>query len=507
MLLEVVRVAALALVAVLVVRAVRSHESTLSFLKKFWLEPTAAVNLALLRIVIFGLLLWQAIARNPFRYASLPASERDLPLGWGWLGSLPFDEELALGAQRLLIAAAAAALFGVATRVTVPIAAVTSVYVFGLPNFFAKINHGDHTRVLIALVLAASPCGDALSIDRLFKWLRGHTPPPPSSAYTIAVRSAWMLIGMNYFFPGFWKLWESGDLWISGRALKFHLLNKWASLPDFVPALRVDEHPSLLALLGSATLVFELGFLPAMFHRVSRTVAAFSATAFHLGIEAIMGISFSAFFPLIVLIEVPERWQAVSRHVPLAVKDAVAGFRARVVDWGERRARPVRPEATRPWPMRTVWLPAAAAALCIFGQVGTGFAKIHTWPVSVYPTFSARTGRPPKTASSLEITLESPGEKPLDLAKKLKRFGKARLKSVFDNLQGKDWSDRNRSRDFDESIPDLFEHAKITLEPGDRIVVRETRWDVLPPGEQKNFRKKLLHRFVVTDDGKLAAER
>jgi hypothetical protein len=81
------------------------------------------------------------------------------------------------------------------------------------------------------------------------------------------------------------------------------------------------------------------------------------------------------------------------------------------------------------------------------------------------------------------------------------------LKSVFDNLQGKDWSDRNRSRDFDESIPDLFEHAKITLEPGDRIVVRETRWDVLPPGEQKNFRKKLLHRFVVTDDGKLAAER
>jgi hypothetical protein len=47
--------------------------------------------------------------------------------------------------------------------------------VLGLPQCFGKVNHGGHARMLCALALSLSPCGDALSLDALIR--RGSAFP------------------------------------------------------------------------------------------------------------------------------------------------------------------------------------------------------------------------------------------------------------------------------------------------------------------------------------------
>ncbi|HVR20228.1 MAG TPA: HTTM domain-containing protein [Polyangiaceae bacterium] len=504
--LVVVRLGALACALLLLGLVFRRRERTLRLLREFWLAPTGPVNLAALRIVLFWGLFRSATGQNPLWYARLPAGERDPPLGWGFLGSLPFDEGLVSGAHDAFVVASAAALLGAFTRLSVPVSAVLAVYVLGLPNFFAKINHAHHVRVLCALALAASPCGDALSLDRLWKRLRGFAPPSPSSAYTVPVRSAWVLLATTYFFPGFWKLWEAGDLWLTGDALRFWLYSKWAALPDFAPLYRIDRHGWLLALLGIATLFFELGFPFALLNRVTRTFAALSAVGFHLGVGYFMGIHFHAFFPLIVLLEIPEGMRTLRRYAPTAGTRVVEALRARTKAWLAALVRPGNAPATsRTWPLRSALPAAVVGGALVFGQVVTGFGAMSTWPVSVYPTFSGRGGALPRVGSSLRVQLETPGEAPVDLGKKLKRLGPARLKKLLHGLERNDRAARTRQRG--RALVALFRHASVELEAGDRVSVYETTWKVLPPGKRKNQRERLVQRFVVGEDGTLSRER
>ena len=501
--LAVVRIAAALLALLLVGAAFRWREQVWGVWQKFWAEPTSPVNAALLRIFLFYTLMRSAIGQNPVWYARLPSGERDLPLGWGWLGSLPFDEVLASGAEDALIVSAAAATLGLFTRVSAPCAALLAVYVLGLPNFFAKVNHAHHIRVLSALVLAFSPCGDALSLDRLFRRFRGHAAPPPSVAYTLPVRFVWLLIATTYFFPGFWKLWDGGNDWITGTKLKFELYKRWAATPDFEPLYRIDRHPWLLSLLGTMTLVFEIGFVFALFKRATRTLAALAAVGFHLGIGAIMGIHFHAFFPLIVLIEIPERWETVRRHVPAALLRFAWACRDSLVEWREAALRRIRPRGEpRPWPLRAASPVLVVGAVLLGAQVWTGFAKISSWPVSVHPLFNDRPGALPKTGKLLRVYLEADGEKPVDLGRKLRRLGPARLRNLLEDVDRK--LVRGRARHGGRSLVALFHRAGVHLEPGDRVLIFEATWRVLPPGKRSNYRETLSRRYLVTQDRALA---
>src|SRR5689334_18919322 len=117
-------------------------------LRSFFLEPTSALDPALLRIVIFGLLLGTAIRSDPAWHAAVPASLRDPPPGWGILGSLPFHPTAAAIAGKLLVATSACACAGLFTRVTVPVSTLLAIYVLGLPYCFGKVNHGALWRML-----------------------------------------------------------------------------------------------------------------------------------------------------------------------------------------------------------------------------------------------------------------------------------------------------------------------------------------------------------------------
>ena len=148
--------------------------------------------------------LWQA----PY-WASLPAHLRFAPEGLGWaLHVVPIDPQSARAAQALLIASCGAAILGLGARLAMAGVTVFGLYVFGLSQLSGAVIHDMHLFWFSAL-LAVSPCGDALSVQR---WLRGrlrgqpHAAPPAALVYGVPLQCARVLLGVVYFFPGFWKL-------------------------------------------------------------------------------------------------------------------------------------------------------------------------------------------------------------------------------------------------------------------------------------------------------------
>jgi hypothetical protein len=498
MALTVVRITAAAAVLALLALAVRHRVTLREHLRSFFLEPTSAVNPALLRIVIFLLVFQSAFAARPEWHAAIPAGFRSSPPGWGWLGDLPFQPTVALVAGKLLIVTSGAACVGLFTRVSVPLAAVLAVYVVGLPYFFGKINHGAMVRTLSALALSLSPVGDALSIDRLVRRLRGHAPPAPSPAYTLPVRSIWLIIGTTYFFPGLWKLWTSGDLWMFGDQLKFELLRRWASAPDFVPTFRIDQHPWPLRLLGAGTIALELGFVFAMFYRRARIATALAAASFHLGVAHLMGIRFPLYVPLLVLLEV-ETWASVRPRMSETVTRGWTRLRARldglVPAWV--RATPTVPDVK---PSRDLRPAAVLVGVLLFGQLYTGFARVSSWPISVYPSFSARKTSAPKRGKGVCLLLERRNGDVVDVDEAMARYYFANRRRIVDRIES---STRKGDPSRGRLAVAFLRYIGVRVRAGDQLAVIPKSWDALPPGARANYEEGRVRRYRVKKDSTL----
>src|SRR6185503_1400206 len=117
----------------------------------------------------------------------------------GWLQWVPVTPAWAAAACAALRAAAWAAALGLGTRVSAWSVALLSVYVFGIPQLFGKVNHHAHHLVWFAAILAASPCADVWSVDALVARRRAgaNTPAPaPHQAYALPLRLVWLLYGV-----------------------------------------------------------------------------------------------------------------------------------------------------------------------------------------------------------------------------------------------------------------------------------------------------------------------
>ena len=328
--------------------------------------------------------------------------------------------------------------------------------------------------MLCCLVLAVSPCGDALSFDRLWRRAGGEPAPGPSAAYTLPVRLCWLLLGTIYLFPGLWKVWEGGDLWITGEKLRWELLGKWGQQRGrFEPPLRIDLYPWLLRILGTGTLVFEVGFLPALFWRRTRIVAAFSAVAFHIGVRLFLGIRFYPALPLILLADLPPFGSAAI-------------------------AAPLR---------RRVWPVALVGGALFAAQVYAGFSQIDSWPIALHPKFSERGAGISDVVRSAEIVLKpKDGSRERDLGKWLERF---HAKTSF--VRSFQAFDHNSRRGIPQSVRGralvaLLRQNGLAVEAGDSIVLFRTQWNVFPVGEREGFNKKFVRRYRVTEGGGLTAD-
>ncbi len=196
----------------------------LSRFKRFLLAPAAPLNLAVLRIVVFAVLL-VLLATEPIRQvAAWPREDFVWPAVAGpLLARLPIGVEIVDALLPVAITATVLAIAGCLTRMAAWTSVVLAIYLLGICQCAGEVDHMMHLVVLIALLIACSPAGDAVAIDAVAKavWLadRGQIRRTGRRVrYGMPIRFAMLVLALSYFFPGFWSLAEMAEGWFAATA-------------------------------------------------------------------------------------------------------------------------------------------------------------------------------------------------------------------------------------------------------------------------------------------------
>lgn len=331
-----------------------------------WLADAGSATVApriltALRVVVCALVLLAPESQQALRIAASPDRLRFAPEGLDLVADiLPTS----LPALRGLVAVDSVALvlgmLGWYARPALAVAALTTFLVWQIPQRTGAVLHDMHLVWLLALLAAVPPTAFAS---------RGSAG---STAATWPVAVARVLLGLVYFFPGLHKA-LSGVSWWSGETLVLQAHYKWLvhGLPP--AALRFDTWAHGPPVLASLAVVFELGFVAAILHRRTRTLALVVGLGFHAFNQILLHIPFASLWMLYVLL-LPDRLFDGPSPVP-----APRG-------------------STRP-----VQLVALALALPIVLAGLRG--QTQAWPFACYPTFAER---PPPSIPDLVIRRESP---------------------------------------------------------------------------------------------------
>lgn len=279
----------------LLVLASRQQHWVLNIVHRFFTAATHPINLAVFRIVFFWSLFNSVDTSQIVWFSQLPPELKFAPTGLGWLlNNLPINQTLAEVSSTSLRVFCLTAMIGFFSRTSATLTVILGFYALGIPQFFGKVNHYHHL-IWFAAILAASRCGDMFSCDAVWAaWRRANrgaiAPPGPAQAYALPLRIIWLLIGVIYFFPGFWKVCLAGFDWALTDNFKFQLYQKWLELDGWFPGFRLDQYPSLYRSAALGAIVFELCFIFLIFFPRLRILAALGGITFHSMIQIFMRI-------------------------------------------------------------------------------------------------------------------------------------------------------------------------------------------------------------------------
>jgi hypothetical protein len=278
----------------------------------------APANLAVFRIVVFALVLQKTNLDYAVWLAGIPPVLVDPPWGMNWIVSVaPFDPQTVRYMGWLLMLTCGLGIAGFCSRTCAAVTAILGLYVLGIPQCIGKVGHYNHL-IWFLTILAVSPCGAAISVDALIRsWKRRSSgmlgPNAAGISYGFPLRIAQVLFGIIYFFPGFWKLWTSGIDWISADNLS-NLVARYQAMQELTRAQWVLEAPLLLQAGGVAVLLFELGFVFALFKPRARVLMVAAGVAFHLANWYVLNI---VFHPLLACYVVFVDWGTLARRIRL----------------------------------------------------------------------------------------------------------------------------------------------------------------------------------------------
>lgn len=332
-------------------------------LKPFFSHVDSAKNLAIFRIIFFGFFLLGSVYYIPqlwqttVGFAELPTSSRvDLPLMSWYPKVVPFTKTWITLAIGLFGISTLAATIGYRTRLFIPLFVISAFYLLGIPNFYGKVNH-NHDILWISAILAFSPCNHAYSLDVFLGRVRIDDVNRPHKIYAQALRLIWILIGIMYFFPGFWKMWSCGLDWALTDNVRNHFYAKWFELGgNWLPFFRIDSYPLLYKGVGLFTLLFEFFFIFWLFNKSTRLLGVVCGVLFHLGTLLFMNI----FFVTVII--------AYTSFIP----------------WiGRRKQSETTTTEAKNERNLTMRIGLTLFAILILHGIG----RIHSWPFSVYPTF------------------------------------------------------------------------------------------------------------------------
>jgi predicted DCC family thiol-disulfide oxidoreductase YuxK len=274
----------------LVVLGLRHPQFVKKTWRDFWYAVGHPLNLAVYRIVLFATIFWDLDGDYPLRelifFSELPTELRFPPRGLELITPhLPTSAALAVTGYLVVQVFAFTAMVGLFSRTSAAVVAIGGIYGMGVPQFYGQVNHYHH-MLWFAAVMACSRCGDFLSIDALrLAWRRADQgivePPAPSREYALPIRMIWLLMGVLYFFPGFWKLWVSGLDWAFSDGFKHTLHMKWHQLEGWTPGFRLDRYPLLYQPAALVAMLFEIAFAFLIFFPKGRLVLLVFGLGFH----------------------------------------------------------------------------------------------------------------------------------------------------------------------------------------------------------------------------------
>src|SRR5207237_7216264 len=142
----------------------------------------------------------------------LPRELQVAPIGFGWFlhNARAFDPLVVTILGGILRTACVTAVIGFFARSSAFVVAALGLFLCGIPQSYGKIDF-YHFMVWFAFLLSLSRCADVLSVDALLRALKrgdrtATTAPKPSLCYGLPLKFVWILMGVNYFFGGLWKL-------------------------------------------------------------------------------------------------------------------------------------------------------------------------------------------------------------------------------------------------------------------------------------------------------------
>jgi hypothetical protein len=296
----------------------------------YWFQSSEEYQYGLLRILVVAgfALFFPDVLVGP-----MPPVEFFDPATVGVrLFGLPY---LTPAAVHLLTPLYRAALFtaciGLATRPSLLVLAAIRIYSDAVICSFGFYDHRTSVVDPLLLILALSPGVTDFSLDALLRnawqrfkgngvsWWRGFQF---GSYAKWPARFVLVFMAMNYFSAG-WSKVRFGDQWLNGERMAFYLTvpgktyyttsaripeaDKWRDsigLEAFTYDVRLvtpvgkmlGSSRLMCILIAWMTLVFEMGFIAAIFSNRLRLLLLLGGVAFHLGIMLTMHLNFFPYF-------------------------------------------------------------------------------------------------------------------------------------------------------------------------------------------------------------------
>jgi hypothetical protein len=264
----------------------------------FWFAPKDALTLGVCRLLFFGLLFVNYADEHWAPWAEVSRTF--------WQPIFLFEKFHipVLSGQQLFIceivwkAAIAFACVGLLTRISTATAFVLGLYLLGLRHNWGKASHDDAAPVLILLILALSRCGDALSMDALFRRPKsaGERLPLESGEYRWPIRAVWLVISMVFFNSAIAKLRKSGLDWALSENLAVLMVRlNYFNKPVTDWGLRLANIPWFGHGMGLGAILVELCFPLVLFSRIARRILVPAAFLMQLGNKFLLGVDFTVF--------------------------------------------------------------------------------------------------------------------------------------------------------------------------------------------------------------------
>lgn len=284
--------------------------SSPKFYRRF-VGPATPEALGAVRILVCSVALINALWEDLASSAMLP-SEMRAPMGiLQLLYRLPihFDELVSTASglralQWVTITLLTAALAGLWTRWTVPLAALAWMIMGGICRQYDHFYHTGLLPTYLLAVLSCTPCGDGLSLDRLRRQARGLSVAAANVArpiYGWSRYACWATLAMAYLLAALSKLRGGGVYWWNAASMRAFIFNDALDPRSFhsLLCLHLTRAPDFVfAILGLASLGVELSFVLVLFSATARRLLPLIVVLMHLGILFLQDI---LFFDFIVL--------------------------------------------------------------------------------------------------------------------------------------------------------------------------------------------------------------